>query len=157
MVNILSFQIIDIFFMNFATIILFLPPTLPHTHDPRPLPITHHPRHLATLDKNTFGVRSCHMFMSTLSLNYFTFAPLEESGVFLVGLFLHENQVTSQGHAAYCDSLAGISVFSWLLEDNKRENDSSKRVRRDYNVFLSGDGCLVNRFNLLFFYNTQQM
>ena len=39
MVNILSFQIIDIFFMNFATIILFL----------RPLATTHDPRHLATL------------------------------------------------------------------------------------------------------------
>ena len=82
---------------------------------------------------------------------------LEASGVFLVGLFLHENHVTSQGHAAYCDSLAGISVSSWLLEDNKRENDSSKRVRKDHNVFLSGDGCFVTRFNLLFFYNTQWM
>ena len=48
-VNILSFQIIDIFFMNFATIILFLPTTLPHTHDSRPLPTTHDPRHLAAL------------------------------------------------------------------------------------------------------------
>ena len=48
-VNILRFQIIDIFFMNFATIILFLPTTLPHTHDPQPLPTTHDPRHLATL------------------------------------------------------------------------------------------------------------
>ena len=76
---------------------------------------------------------------------------LEASGVFLVGLFLFENHATSQCHAAYCDSLAGISVFSWLLEDNKRENDSSKRVRKDYNVFLSGDGCFVNRFSLLLF------
>ena len=88
--------------------------------------------------------------MSTPSLNYFTFAPLEASGVFLVGLFLHENHVTSQGHAARCDSLAGIPAFSRLLEDNKRENDSSKTVRKDHNVFLSGDGCIVNRFNLLF-------
>ena len=62
-------------------------------------------------DKNTYGVRSCHMFMSTPSLNYFTFAPLEASGVFLVGSFLHENHGTSQGHAAHCDSLAGISAF----------------------------------------------
>ena len=69
---------------------------------------------------------------------------LEASGVFLVGLFLHENHVISQGHAGYCDSLARISVFSWLLEDNKRENDSSKRVRKDHNVFLIGDGCFVN-------------
>ena len=69
---------------------------------------------------------------------------LEASGVFLVGLFLHENHVTSQGHAAYCDSLAGISV---LLEDNKRENDSSKRVRKDHNVFLKGAGCFANRLN----------
>ena len=80
---------------------------------------------------------------------------LEALGVFLVGLFLHENHITSQGHAAYCDSLAGISVFSWVLEDNKRENDSSKRVRKDHNVFLSGDGCFANRFNSVFFYNTQ--
>ena len=61
----------------------------------------------------------------------------------LVGSFLHENHVTSQGHAAHCDSLAGISAFPWLLEDNKRENDSSKRVRKDHKVFLSGDGCIV--------------
>ena len=90
---------------------------------------------------------------------------LEASGVFLVGLFLHENHVTSQGHAAYCNSLAGIYIyisyiyyyqffFSWLLEDNKRENDSSKTVRKDHNVFLNGDGCFVNRFSLFFFYNT---
>ena len=72
---------------------------------------------------------------------------LEASGLFLAGLFLHENHVTRQGHAAYCDSVAGISVSSWLLGDNKRENDSSKRVRKDHNVFLSGDGCFVNRFN----------
>ena len=39
---------------------------------------------------------------------------LEASGVFLVGLFLHKNHISSQGHAAYCDSLAGISVFCWL-------------------------------------------
>ena len=80
---------------------------------------------------------------------------LEASGVFLVGLFLHENHVTSQAHPAYCDSLVGMSVLSWLLENNKRENESSKRVRKDHNVFLSGDGCFVNRFNFLFFYNTQ--
>ena len=56
---------------------------------------------------------------------------LEASSVFLVGLFLHKNHVTSQGHAAYCDSLAGISVFfSPLLEDNKRENDSSKEYEK---------------------------
>ena len=81
--------------------------------------------------------------MSTPSLNYSIFAPLEASGVFLVGSFLHENHVTSQGHAAHCDSLAGISAFSWLLEDNKLENDSSKRVRKDHKVFLSGDGCIT--------------
>ena len=45
--------------------------------------------------------------------------------------------------------------FSWLLEDNKQENDSSKGVRKDHKVFLRDDGCIVNRFNLLFFYNTQ--
>ena len=45
-ISILSFQIIDIFFMNFATIILFLPTTLPHTHDPR---------HLATLEITGFN------------------------------------------------------------------------------------------------------
>ena len=67
------------------------------------------------------------------------------------------NHVTSRGHATHCDSLAGILAFSWLLEDNKRENDSSKRVRKDHNVFLRGDGCIVNRFNLLFSYNTQWM
>ena len=71
---------------------------------------------------------------------------LEASGVFLVGLFLHENHVTSQGHAAYCDSLAGISIFSWLLEDNKRESDSSKRVRKDHNVFLSSDWLFCKSF-----------
>ena len=49
MVNILCFQITDIFFMNFATIILFLSTTFTHTHDPRHLPTTHDPRHLATL------------------------------------------------------------------------------------------------------------
>ena len=81
--------------------------------------------------------------MSTPLLNCFTLGPLEASGVFLVGLFLHENHVTSQGHAAYCDSLAGLSVFSWLLEDNKRENDSSKRVGKDHKLFLSGDGVIV--------------
>ena len=37
--------------------------------------------------------------------------------------------------------------FSWLLEDNKRENDSSKRVRKDHNVFLRGAGCFANRLN----------
>ena len=47
-------------------------------------------------DKNTYGVQSC-------------------------GLFLHENHVTSQGHAAYCNSLAGISVFLGCLKIiNKR-------------------------------------
>ena len=45
---------------------------------------------------------------------------LEASGVFMVGLFLHENHISSQGHAAYCDSLAGISVFSWLKTINGR-------------------------------------
>ena len=40
----------------------------------------------------------------------------EASGVFLVGLFLHENHVTRQGHAAYCDSVAGISVFFGCLK-----------------------------------------
>lgn len=60
--------------------------------------------------------------------------------------------------AAYCDSLAGTVYQSWLLEANKRENDISKRVQKDCIVFLSGDGCIVNRFrNLLFFYNTQWM
>ena len=49
MVNIFCFRIIDIYFMNFATIILFLPTTFTHPHDPRPLPTTHDPRHLATL------------------------------------------------------------------------------------------------------------
>ena len=48
-VNILCFQTIDIFFMNFASIILFLPTTFTHTHDPRHLPTPHDPRHLATL------------------------------------------------------------------------------------------------------------
>ena len=37
--------------------------------------------------------------------------------------------------------------FSWLLEDNKRENDSSKRVRKDHNVFLRSAGCFANRLN----------
>ena len=40
-----------------------------------------------------------------------------------MGYFLHVNLVKRQGHAAYCDSFASISVFSWLLEDNKRKND----------------------------------
>ena len=34
---------------EFGSIILFLPTTFTHTHDPRPLPTTHDPRHLATL------------------------------------------------------------------------------------------------------------
>ena len=38
--NILCFQIIDIFSMNFATIILFLPRTFTHTHNLYPLPTT---------------------------------------------------------------------------------------------------------------------
>ena len=46
-------------------------------------------------------------------------------------------------------------LFHGCSEDNKRENDSSKGVRKDRNVFLSGEGCFVNRFNLLFFYNMQ--
>ena len=71
---------------------------------------------------------------------------LEASGVFLVGLFLFENHLTSQCHAAYCDSLAGISASSWLLEDNKRETDSSKRVRKDHNVFLSGEWLFCKSF-----------
>ena len=51
---------------------------------------------------------------------------------FWMGYFLHVNLVKSQGHAAYCDSLASISVFSWSLELNERKNDSSKRVRKDW-------------------------
>ena len=31
---------------------------------------------------------------------------LDALGVSLAGLFLHENHVTSQAHAAFCDSLA---------------------------------------------------
>ena len=54
-------------------------------------------------DKNTSGVRNCHTFLPTPSLSYFTFAHAV--------LFLHGNHVTSQGREAYCDSLAGISVF----------------------------------------------
>ena len=45
---------------------------------------------------------------------------LKASGVFLVGLSSHENHVSSQGHTAYYDSLAGISVFSWLKTINER-------------------------------------
>ena len=68
MVNILSFHIIDIFLMNFAIIILFLPTSLPHTHDPRHLATLYSTRGrqasingllIPTMSKGQFRVASC--------------------------------------------------------------------------------------------------
>ena len=42
------FKQLIFFFMNVASIILFLPTTFTRTHDPRHLPTTHDTRHLAT-------------------------------------------------------------------------------------------------------------
>ena len=66
-------------------------------------------------DKNTNGMRNCHIFLST-PLLILLLLMLEASGVSLVGLFLHENHVTSQDHVAYCQCLAGISVFLGCLK-----------------------------------------
>lgn len=85
-------------------------------------------------DKNTNGVRNCRIFLSTPSL----LLMLEASGVSVVGLFLHENHVTSQGHAAYCDSLAVISVFLGCLRTINERTMVLKEYERTLMCFLLG-------------------
>ena len=59
--------------------------------------------------------RSCHTFVSTPSLIILLLLMLEASGVFLVGLFLHENHVTSQLVMQHIAILwHGISASPWL-------------------------------------------
>lgn len=88
--------------------------------------------------------RSFHTFVSTPSLNYFAFTDARSIGC-LSGLiiFTRKSCIKSTGHAAYCDSLADILVFSCL----KAINEITIILKEYKKTTMCFYSCLITNIN----------